>query len=271
MKRQSRKGQGTRRPRQALHGTFRWLLHPGLCLAIGILAILTGCGGGTAAPPAGRSGTQPTGVSEVLAAGIAAAEAESRVAAENRTAEANVPAANRIAEANVPAANGTDAESMSAPGAPARQSGLNEGAPLPEVYSASMAASGREVNTENVDPAGAASGEIDVDLTALSSTMVYAEVCNMMVDPEPYVGKTVKMAGLFSSFHDEANDKYYFACIVMDATQCCAQGIEFVPEEDLRFPEDFPKEEDEITVTGVFDTYEEGGYKFCTLRNAKFL
>ena len=29
----------------------------------------------------------------------------------------------------------------------------------------------------------------------LSSTMVYSEVYNMMVDPESYIGKTVKMDG----------------------------------------------------------------------------
>ena len=37
-----------------------------------------------------------------------------------------------------------------------------------------------------------------VDLTALSSTMVYAEVFAMMSSPEDYVGKTVKMQGIFS-------------------------------------------------------------------------
>ena len=34
-----------------------------------------------------------------------------------------------------------------------------------------------------------------VDLTALSSTMVYSEVSQMMTAPEKYVGKMVKMAG----------------------------------------------------------------------------
>lgn len=38
-------------------------------------------------------------------------------------------------------------------------------------------------------------GQIDVDLTKLSSSMVYAEVFNMMVQPQDYVGKQVKMAG----------------------------------------------------------------------------
>ena len=38
-------------------------------------------------------------------------------------------------------------------------------------------------------------GKVDVDLTALSSTMVYSEVFNMLNTPENYVGKTIKMTG----------------------------------------------------------------------------
>ena len=59
---------------------------------------------------------------------------------------------------------------------------------------------------------------IDVDLTALSSTMVYSEVYNMMTSPEDYIGKTVKMKGMYSVYHDESTDKYCFACIIKDAT-----------------------------------------------------
>jgi len=39
---------------------------------------------------------------------------------------------------------------------------------------------------------------IDVDLTAMSATMVYSEVQNMMLKPADYMGKTVKMAGAFN-------------------------------------------------------------------------
>ncbi|MBP5330416.1 MAG: hypothetical protein J6Y89_01015 [Lachnospiraceae bacterium] len=57
--------------------------------------------------------------------------------------------------------------------------------------------------------------------------MVYSEVYNMMVSPEDFIGKTVKMKGPFAYYHDE-----------------------------------------EI---GVFDTYTEGNYTYCTLREAKLL
>ena len=117
----------------------------------------------------------------------------------------------------------------------------------------------------------AATGAIDVDLTTLSSTMVYTQVYDMVTAPENYLGKTVKMKGIFSSFHDENTGNDYFACIIQDATACCAQGIEFVLTDQYAYPEDYPEEMEEITVTGKFDTYMEEGNQYCTLRNAELV
>lgn len=72
-------------------------------------------------------------------------------------------------------------------------------------------------------------------------------------------------------YHDDTTDNYYFTCIIQDATACCAQGIEFVLTDDYIYPDDYPKADEEICVSGVFDTYMEGDYTYCTLRNAKLL
>ena len=48
---------------------------------------------------------------------------------------------------------------------------------------------------------------VDVDLTVLSSTMVYSEVYNMVLEAEGYVGKTVKMNGLFAYGEDPATGR----------------------------------------------------------------
>lgn len=117
----------------------------------------------------------------------------------------------------------------------------------------------------------AESGTIDIDLTALSSTMVYSEVYNMMVRPDEYIGKTVKMQGSYYMFHDINTDLYYYSCIIQDATACCSQGLEFILTEDYAYPEDYPAMGDEITVIGVFDTYMEGKDKYCTLRDSRLL
>ena len=110
--------------------------------------------------------------------------------------------------------------------------------------------------------------EVDVDLTALSSTMVYSEVSNMMTRPDDYIGKKIKMDGMLSVFYDESTGKTYYACIIADATACCSQGIEFELTDNYSYPEDYPEPGEEICVAGVFDTYKEGEYTYCTLRNA---
>ena len=112
--------------------------------------------------------------------------------------------------------------------------------------------------------------KVDLDLTVLSSTMVYSEVYRMMQQPEYYIGKTIRMCGSFAYYRDETSGNEYFACVIADATACCAQGIEFILEGDKSYPTDYPPLGDIITVVGVFDTYTEGPYTYCTLRNAKF-
>ncbi len=112
---------------------------------------------------------------------------------------------------------------------------------------------------------------VDIDLSSLSSTVVYAQVYNMMYYPENFVGKTIRMEGLYSDYFDQAKGKHYFACIIMDATACCSQGVEFELTDEYVYPDDYPSEGDTVTVEGVFDIYEEDGYNYCTLRNSKFI
>ena len=109
-----------------------------------------------------------------------------------------------------------------------------------------------------------------LDLSVLSGTVVYAEVFHMVTEPEDYLGKTVRVKGIYLSTYSEAADKRYFSCLIPDATACCAQGVEFEPKPGYAYPDQFPPEESVITVTGTFDTYLEEGFQYCVLRNADF-
>lgn len=109
----------------------------------------------------------------------------------------------------------------------------------------------------------------DVDLTKLSSTMIYSKVYNMVSSPDDYLGKKIKMSGSFGVYQDQTTGKNYYACLIADATSCCSQGIEFVLAEDYTYPDDYPELNSIITVTGTFDTYEEDGYTYCQLIDAK--
>ena len=118
------------------------------------------------------------------------------------------------------------------------------------------------------EPAQTSEG-LDVDLTTLSSTMVYSEVYNMMYEPDRYVGKRIKMDGQFAVYEDPNTGAVYTACIIMDATACCSQGLEFVLAGEKTYPDDYPELGSEITVTGIFQLYDENGTTYCHLVNAE--
>ena len=130
----------------------------------------------------------------------------------------------------------------------------------------------KELQTEtttNNKSESAPDGDVDVDLTKLSSTMVYSEVYNMMYTPGNYIGKTVKMSGMFVAYTNQDESQYYPAVIIADATACCSQGLEFVLEGNPSYPEEYPEIETEITVVGTFETYVEDGNTYCRLQNAR--
>ena len=118
-------------------------------------------------------------------------------------------------------------------------------------------------------------GKVDVDLTVLSSTMVYSEVYNMLYnDPAHYLGKTVKARGEFSIYQLVTDgvlqpDPVSYACIISDAAACCAEGMEFVLEGNYTYPDDYPELGAEITVIGEFQSYEENGMIWYHLVNAR--
>ena len=125
------------------------------------------------------------------------------------------------------------------------------------------------------EPSQPYAGKVDVDLTVLSSTMVYSEVYNMLYnDPAHYLGKTVKARGEFSIYQLVTDgvlqpDPVSYACIISDAAACCAEGMEFVLEGDLTYPDDYPEPGTEITVIGEFQSYEENGTTWYHLVNAR--
>ncbi len=102
--------------------------------------------------------------------------------------------------------------------------------------------------------------DVDIDLTQMSSTMVFAEVYNITTTPEDYQGKVIKMKGQFLSDLDTRTNKRYYACLILDATACCAEELGFVPKDGYLYPEDFPEPDGEITVTGTFDYFWENEY-----------
>jgi len=120
-------------------------------------------------------------------------------------------------------------------------------------------------STETQPEPGPEAAAVDVDLTTLSSTMIYAEVYNMMAAPEQYIGKTVKMRGQYTSSYYEETQQYYHFVVIADAAACCQQGMEFVWNGDHAYPGDYPADGTVIEVAGVFGSYEELGETYYHL------
>ena len=222
----------------------------GILVCSSLILSLAGCG--QADGNAGRTAGNVPGVNDVLEAGENAAEqteaTEDEAITENLTEESDVS----VTEDSV-----SEAENQ-------------------QVTENTGSAEDEDPNTDpessiHFDMSSVDMNKIDVDLTTLSSTMVYSEVYNMMTTPDDYIGKVVKMNGAFTVFHDEGSSDYFFACIVKDATACCAQGIEFLLAGEHSYPKDYPYEGDEICVVGVYDTYKDGDNTYCTLKNAKIV
>ncbi|MBR5348680.1 MAG: hypothetical protein IK125_05545 [Lachnospiraceae bacterium] len=107
-----------------------------------------------------------------------------------------------------------------------------------------------------------------VDLTQMSATVCYAQVLDILSYPDKYLGKKITMGGWFSIYESPETGMIYFACVIPDATQCCANGIEFICKDARNYPEDYPELGTDIRVAGTFETYEEDGYLYCRLKDA---
>ena len=72
------------------------------------------------------------------------------------------------------------------------------------------------------------------------------------------------MSGTAACLSNPETNQLYYACIIADATGCCAQGLEYV----LPDGEPYPEVDASITVTGTFALYYENGNKCFHLVDA---
>lgn len=132
-------------------------------------------------------------------------------------------------------------------------------------------------NTDTREPesvqgsVNAPEASVDVDLSVMDSDMIYATVYQMMSDPEQYVGKTFRIEGKFYVTYDEMTKNQYYYCVIKDATECCAQGLEFVWGDGSHiYPDEYPTDGTEVIVDGTFELYMENDSRYCRLANADF-
>ncbi len=125
-------------------------------------------------------------------------------------------------------------------------------------------------DTKSNDDSISSDAEYDIDLTKMNSSMIYAQVADMVNRGDDYLGKSVKANGAFG-YYKETDGREFFAVLISDATACCSQGIEFVLDGDYSYPDDYPLLGTNITVTGNFNYYKEGESTYCQLLNANMI
>ena len=104
--------------------------------------------------------------------------------------------------------------------------------------------------------------KIDFDLTKMSATMIYSTIFDMLIMPENYEEKNIKVKGWFQTYTNPEDGQIYFAVVVPDATACCQQGLEFIWLGDHHYPTDFPELGSDITVTGRYKLIDKDGFTY---------
>lgn len=112
--------------------------------------------------------------------------------------------------------------------------------------SAAGAENPAEILADEVEEFADENAVLDFDLTKMGANMVYAQVFNMMLEPEQFKGKVFKIRGNFTEFTSPDGNPGY-AVIIADALACCQQGIEFKYDFEQK-----PSPDEIITVTGKY-------------------
>jgi len=106
-----------------------------------------------------------------------------------------------------------------------------------------------------IDENPAEASKVDLDLTSMSNTMIFAEVYKMTNSPDEFLGKTIKVSGRYNTSHSDESGRDYHFILVSDVAGCCQQGIEFIINGDYSNTDDYPDDNNKIEVTGVFKSY----------------
>ena len=103
----------------------------------------------------------------------------------------------------------------------------------------------------------------DSDTIVIEDKVFIAMLSDIYANPDNYMGKTITLSGMFDIFNDEQSGKIYYSVYRNDTAGCCSSGIEvdFDGNSDYKLPE----QDQNVTATGVLDSYEENGQEYLVL------
>ena len=129
-----------------------------------------------------------------------------------------------------------------------------ETAPAPSVFTLGYN------NDSRVFSAGAAKGGNSI--VEIKEKMFIAQVNDVYLNPDDYVGKTIKLEGLFMTQDNGAQiPPYYF--VIRYGPGCCGNdgnaGFEVIWDKQTPV---YPQDNEWVEAVGVFGSYEEDGYPY---------
>ena len=101
--------------------------------------------------------------------------------------------------------------------------------------------------------------DVDIDTMGLNNNMVTAQMTAISQDPASYLGKRIRVTGVYQQTYYEQTDKYYNYVLGYDETGCCAAwGMEFYGDEVPEKIESYAS----ISMVGTISTYDEEGITY---------
>jgi uncharacterized membrane protein YcgQ (UPF0703/DUF1980 family) len=109
---------------------------------------------------------------------------------------------------------------------------------------------------------------IEPELVYIGEKMFMAQTNDVYLNPEDYIGKTIKLEGLFKAEQYGENAPPY--CFVLRyGPGCCGNdgnaGFEVAWNEQRDTIKPYPNSDDWVEAVGVLKTYEEDGYPYLYL------
>jgi uncharacterized membrane protein YcgQ (UPF0703/DUF1980 family) len=109
------------------------------------------------------------------------------------------------------------------------------------------------------------SAAADGPVIEIKEKLFIAQTNDVYLNPEDYMGKTIKLEGLFKFMQYEDADKSY-CFVIRNGPGCCGYdgtaGFEVAWDQKTA---PYPKEDDWVEAVGVLDSYEEDGYPYLYL------
>ena len=97
----------------------------------------------------------------------------------------------------------------------------------------------------------------------IEKTLAYSELLNMKTWPEQYVGKTRTVSGLTATQYYAVTDATYYILLVSNADGSYSESIEYLLTDGT-----YPKDGENVSVTGEFEVYYENTLPYYRLKDA---